>query len=59
MDRIAHIVTRLVIDPETSGFYANTQYLVDVVGFEPTKAEPAGLQSAHVDRLYTHPKTLL
>ena len=30
--------------------------LVEGVGFEPTKAEPADLQSAPVDRLGTPPK---
>ena len=30
---------------------------MDAEGFEPSKAEPADLQSAHFDRLYTHPKT--
>ena len=37
----------------------NTQsyhLLVEGVGFEPTKAEPADLQSAPVDRLGTPPK---
>ena len=29
---------------------------MDKAGFEPAKAEPADLQSAHVDRLYTYPK---
>ena len=31
-------------------------YLVEGVGFEPTKAEPTDLQSAPVDRLGTPPK---
>lgn len=30
--------------------------MVEGVGFEPTKAEPADLQSAPVDRLGTPPK---
>ncbi|SVA09610.1 uncharacterized protein METZ01_LOCUS62464 [marine metagenome] len=32
-------------------------YMVEGVGFEPTKAKPADLQSAPVDRLGTPPRT--
>jgi hypothetical protein len=46
--------TRLLLILESAG--PHHCGMVEGVGFEPTKAEPADLQSAPVDRLGTPPK---
>ncbi len=46
-----------IVTTDAAGFSLSPTLLVEGVGFEPTKAEPADLQSAPVDRLGTPPRT--